>query len=91
MLWLFQSVLPRAAALLDVAPLQDVIEVKSEDTFVRTIYAGILITVAIRVATAVIKSISSTAYNLNMNVFTVYLSWRSLTLHLKEKGNNPVY
>ncbi|XP_073241935.1 electron transfer flavoprotein subunit alpha, mitochondrial-like [Porites lutea] len=57
-----KNVLPRVAALLDVAPLQDVIEIKSDDTFVRTIYAGNAVTTCKSNDTVKVFTIRGTAF-----------------------------
>lgn len=38
-----KAVLPRVAAKLDVSPITDIIGIKDANTFIRTIYAGMLL------------------------------------------------
>uniref|UniRef100_A0A8C2KX25 Electron transfer flavoprotein subunit alpha n=1 Tax=Cyprinus carpio TaxID=7962 RepID=A0A8C2KX25_CYPCA len=52
-----KNLLPRVAAKLDVAPISDITEIKSPDTFVRTIYAG--------------NALSTVKCNESIKVFTV--------------------
>uniref|UniRef100_A0A6Q2YDR5 Electron transfer flavoprotein subunit alpha n=1 Tax=Esox lucius TaxID=8010 RepID=A0A6Q2YDR5_ESOLU len=52
-----KNLLPRVAAKLDVAPISDIVEIKSPDTFVRTIYAG--------------NALSTVKCNESVKVFTI--------------------
>ena len=58
-----KSVMPRVAALLDVAPLSDVTSVVNENTFVRPIYAGSIDVTLKNEEPVVVASIRATAFD----------------------------
>jgi electron transfer flavoprotein alpha subunit len=57
-----KNVLPRVAALLDVAQVSDIVEVKSPDTFVRPIYAGNALQTVQTTDKIVVGTIRTTAF-----------------------------
>lgn len=58
-----KNVMPRVAALLDVAQISDIIEVKSPDTFVRPIYAGNALATVQSSDSVKVMTVRTTAYD----------------------------
>jgi electron transfer flavoprotein alpha subunit len=58
-----KNVLPRVAALLDVAQISDIIEVKTPDTFVRPIYAGNALETVQTADKTIVATIRTTAFS----------------------------
>jgi len=57
-----KNVAPRVAALLDVAQISDIIEVKSADTFVRPVYAGNALETVKTVDKKIVATVRTTAF-----------------------------
>jgi electron transfer flavoprotein alpha subunit len=58
-----KNVLPRVAALLDVAQVSDIVEVKSPNTFVRPIYAGNALEAVETTDKIVVGTVRTTAFS----------------------------
>lgn len=58
-----RNILPRAAALLDVAMISDVLEIKPDNTYIRSIYAGNILTTVQSVDTIQVLTIHGTSFS----------------------------
>ena len=58
-----KNVLPRAAALLDVAQISDIVEVKSPNTFVRPVYAGNALETVETTDKTIVGTVRTTAFS----------------------------
>jgi electron transfer flavoprotein alpha subunit len=58
-----KNIMPRVAALLDVAQISDIIGIGSEDTFVRPIYAGNIIATVQSIDTKKVITVRMTAFD----------------------------
>jgi electron transfer flavoprotein alpha subunit len=58
-----KNVLPRVAALLDVAQISDIVEVKARDTFVRPVYAGNALETVQATDKTIVGTVRTTAFS----------------------------
>ncbi len=58
-----KNVLPRVAALLDVAQVSDIVEVKARDTFVRPVYAGNALETVQATDKTIVGTVRTTAFS----------------------------
>ncbi len=99
-----KDILPRVAALLDVAQLSEVVEVVSEDTFVRPIYAGSALATVQSLDDVKVMTVRTSAFNAVANTgsaevelldgdFASQVEFISQTLTISERpdlGSAPV-
>lgn len=69
-----KNILPRLAALLDVAQISDIVAILSKDTFKRPIYAGNAIEIVQSLDPIKVMTIRSTAFDLVLSVSDAFLS-----------------